>query len=210
LRNWPTPLVIPFWSETPSLDSAACCLGLPWSPQIRPAFRSVPSAGTRIRWLRAGATRLTNGATDCPAFFAARKLARLSLQIRAPVLRGRGCSHRRKNQQTRQSERWLRGSVGMKQCFRDITQHTLSVWSVNAVRKDLPHKFFSCRQLPASGTLRHGIYVRQCAVVCCPAASLSRQLLSSSPLGTLLPSSRGSHRASSQASFTPTEPLRLE
>jgi hypothetical protein len=56
LRNWPTPLVKPNWSETPSLDSAACCLGLPWSPQIRPSFRYVPSAGTQINWLRADAT----------------------------------------------------------------------------------------------------------------------------------------------------------
>lgn len=56
LRNWPTPLAKPDWSETPSLDSAACCLGLPWSPQIRPSFRYVPSAGTQIHWLRAGAT----------------------------------------------------------------------------------------------------------------------------------------------------------
>ena len=43
----PNSLDKPNWSETPSLDSAACCLGLPWSPQIRPAFRSVPSAGTQ-------------------------------------------------------------------------------------------------------------------------------------------------------------------
>jgi hypothetical protein len=75
------------------------------------------------------------------------------------------------NESSRPGERGthrLRGSVVMQECFRDITQHTLSV------RSFLPHKFFSCRQLPASGTLRHGIYVRQCAVVCYPAASLSR------------------------------------
>ena len=65
----------------------------------------------------------------------------------------------------------LRCEAGHRLCFRDRTQHTLSVWSF------LPHKFFSCRQLPASGTLRHGIYVRQCGVVCNPAAALSRRLL---------------------------------
>jgi len=42
----------------------------------------------------------------------------------------------------------------------------------------LPHKFFSCRHSPRAGTLRHGIYVRQCGVVCNPAAALSRGLLS--------------------------------
>ena len=47
----PDSLEKPDWSETPSLDSAACCLGLPPSPQIRPSFRCVPSAGTRIRRL---------------------------------------------------------------------------------------------------------------------------------------------------------------
>ncbi len=110
LRNWPTPLAKPNWSETPSLDYAASCLGLPWSPQIRPSFRYVPSAGTQIRWLRADAT--------VPERF----------------------------QQTRQKvEHRLRGGVGMQECFRDGTQHTLSV------RSFLPHKFFSCRQLPVPG-----------------------------------------------------------
>ena len=55
-KKWPTSLIKPNWSETPSLDSAACCLGLPWSPEIRPSFRYVPSAGTQIHWLRAVAT----------------------------------------------------------------------------------------------------------------------------------------------------------
>ena len=68
--------------------------------------------------------------------------------------------------------------------------------------------------LPASGTLRRGIKVRQCAVVCNPAASLSRRVLprTSHPSGRTARrcgSHCGTHRASSQASFMPIPPLRL-
>ncbi len=42
------------------------------------------------------------------------------------------------------------------------------------IRSSFPHKFCSCRQLPAGGALRHGIYVTQYGVVCRPAAEPSR------------------------------------
>ena len=45
----------------------------------------------------------------------------------------------------------LRCEAGCRLCCRDRTQHTLSV------RSFLPPLFCSCRQLPARGTLRHGI-----------------------------------------------------
>src|SRR5487761_1954314 len=50
-RNRPDSLVNPNWSETPSLDFAACWSRLTgWTTISRPSFRSVPPAGTRIHW----------------------------------------------------------------------------------------------------------------------------------------------------------------
>jgi hypothetical protein len=70
----------------------------------------------------------------------------------------------------------LRGGIGMKECFRCGTQHTLSVRSWCPCG-NTPTLILFAPTLPASGTLRRGIKVRQCAVVCQPAASLSRCVL---------------------------------
>ena len=81
-------------------------------------------------------------------------------------------------------------------CFRDITQHTLSV------RSFLPHKFFSCRQLPA---LRDPSARNLCQTMW--RCVLSRCFTVTLTANPHLRARAGSHRASSQASFTPTPPL---
>ena len=50
--------------------------------------------------------------------------------------------------------RELRGSVVMQECFRD--NHTTHIVR-SVIRSSFPPLFFSCRHLPARGTLRHGI-----------------------------------------------------
>jgi hypothetical protein len=93
----------------------------------------------------------------------------------------------------------LRGGVGMKQCFRDITQHTLSVWSlilrfhINSDRADNS----PCRD-PSARNL--------CQTMChCVLSRCFTVTLTANPH---LRARAGSQRASSQASFTPTPPLR--
>ena len=61
-QKQPNSLRKPNWSDTPALDFAACCLGCPITVS-RPSFRSVPSAGSQNRWLRAGATVPENEVT---------------------------------------------------------------------------------------------------------------------------------------------------
>ena len=56
-QKQPNSLAKPNWSETPSLDSAACWSRLRGRTKIsRPSFHYVPPAGTRIQWPRATAT----------------------------------------------------------------------------------------------------------------------------------------------------------
>ena len=86
----------------------------------------------------------------------------------------------------------------MQECFRDITQHILSVWSF------LPHKFFSCRQLPAQ---RDPSARNLCQTMW--RCVLSRCFTVTLTANPHLRARAGSHRASSQASFMPTPPLRL-
>ena len=62
----------------------------------------------------------------------------------------------------------LRGGIGMKEMLPG--RHTTHI-----VRSVVPPTLILfAPTLPASGTLRRGIKVRQCGVVCYPAASLSR------------------------------------
>ena len=64
--------------------------------------------------------------------------------------------------------RELRGDVGMQECFRD--NHTTHI-----VRLVVPPTLILFAPTsPRAGTLRRGIKVRQCGVVCYPAAALSR------------------------------------
>ncbi len=163
LRNWPTPLAKPNWSETPSLDSAACCLGLPCSPQIRPSFRYVPSAGTQIHWLRAGATMPGTMPADP---------ARLEIGYAAEL-----------------SCRSASGTSHNTHCPFGRSSH------INSFRADNS----PCRD-PSARNL--------CQTMC--RCVLSRCFTVTLTANPHLRARAGSHRASSQASFTPTPPLRLE
>ena len=98
----------------------------------------------------------------------------------------------------------LRCEAGRRLCFRDSTQHTLSVWS----GKNLPHKFFSCRQLPARGnpsarnlcqTMWRCVQSR-CGVVTVTAPRRPPAARGRPP--------RGSHRANLQASCPASRPRR--
>jgi hypothetical protein len=108
LRNWPTPLAKPDWSDTTAAGCGLVC-------RARPCCHRVAALALRSAVVESE--------------------KRLALARLRPE----------RVRQTRPIECWLRGAVGMKECFRDSTQHTLSV------RSFLPHKFFSCRQLPAPG-----------------------------------------------------------
>ena len=92
----------------------------------------------------------------------------------------------------------------MKECFRDITQHTLSVRSfvphshINSIRADNspPAGPFGTEFMSDNVPLC-AIPLLHCHADCFPDPHPARDR-----------PSRGSHRASSQASFTPTPPLR--
>jgi hypothetical protein len=162
-EEWPTSLIKPNWSETPSLDSAACCLGLPWSPQIRPSFRYVPSAGTQIHWLRADATVPGTSPAD-PA-----DVEHIGY---AAALSCRSAS----------------GTAHNTHCPFGRSSH------INSDRADSPRQ-----RDPSARNL--------CQTMChCVLSRCFTVTLTADPH---LRARAGSRRASSQASFTPTPPLRL-
>jgi len=65
LRNWPTPLEKPNWTDTPALGFAACCLGCPRThqPAIIPLRSSV---GESVNLVIALARRCQGTSPDAP------------------------------------------------------------------------------------------------------------------------------------------------
>ena|ERR1039458_7372821 len=98
----------------------------------------------------------------------------------------------------------LRCEAGCRLCFRDGTQHTLSVWSfvphfhLNSFRADnSPRAGPFGTELRSDNVALCAIPLPHCHADCCP----------DSPSGTR-PPPRGSQRASLQASIMPTPPRR--
>ena len=135
-RKQPNSLVRPSWSDTAAAGCGQVCRARPCCHRV--AAHALRSAVVESEnWHRAGAT--TPGGRD--AVTPAKVL---------PALRRVGM---REQPTLRFSLQVFAARLGVGFASGTFTQHTLSVWS----GKNLPPKFFSCRQLPASGTLRHGI-----------------------------------------------------
>ena len=186
-RKQPNSLVRPSWSDTAAAGCGQVCRARPCCHRV--AAHALRSAVVESEnWHRAGAT--TPGGRD--AVTPAKVL---------PALRRVGM---REQPTLRFSLQVFAARLGVGFASGTFTQHTLSVWS----GKNLPPKFFSCRQLPASGnpsarnlgqTMWRCVQSRRCT------GTLTATRI---PHPARHRPWRGSHRASWRASLMPTPPRR--
>jgi hypothetical protein len=173
-------------ADTPLAGCAHGWTRLPFHPSCRPAIRSAPPAESQRRNRR--------------------KRVQPPRQIQiAPRLRW----HEGPTSTTLLTA--LRGWAPVLLPVRQTTHIVRSVVACRLHGGRPPTFILIALAPPACGTLQRGIKGRtiwRCLPYRCFPVTLTAPRRKTPHGGTLLPASRGSHRASSQASFPPTQPLR--